>query len=75
MDKTGASSPNARRRYPSILAVRNSAVLKSWLFLSGQLDESCLLVFYRMDAAEAEMVHGKILRHSGPIYKTLKTSL
>jgi hypothetical protein len=26
---------------------------------NGKLDESCLLVFYRIDAAEAEMVHGK----------------
>ena len=61
---------------PSIFAVRNSAVLKSWLFLSnGQLDESCLHVFYRIDAAEAEMVHGKILQTSGPIYKTLKTAI
>ena len=59
-----------------IFAVRNSAVLKSWLFLAnGQLDESCLHVFYRLDAAEAEMVHGKILETSGPIYKTLKTAI
>ena len=41
---------------------------------NGQLDESCLHVFYRLDAAEAEMVHGKILQICGPIYKTLKTA-
>src|SRR5271157_4136327 len=74
MGKTEASSPNDRRRCPSHFAVRNSAVVKSWLFLStGQLDESCLHVFYRLDAAEAEMVHGKIRRDSGPFYRTLKT--
>ncbi len=60
-DKTGASSPNDRRRYPFQFAVRNSAVLKSWFFLgNGQFDENCLHVFYRLDAAEAEMVHGKL---------------
>ena len=38
-----------------IFAVRDSAVLKSWLFLSnGQPDESCLPVFYRLDAAKAK---------------------
>jgi hypothetical protein len=41
---------------------------------NGQLDESCLFVFYRLDAAEAEMVHRKILETCGPIYKTLKTA-
>ena len=62
--------------YPSHIVARNSAVLKSWLFLStGQLDESCLHVFYRIDAAEAEMVHRKTLQTSGPIYKTLKTGM
>ena len=67
MDRTGAYSPIDRRMYPSLFAVRNSAVLKSWLFLAnGQLDESCLHVFYRLDAAEAEMVHGKILRIQRP---------
>jgi hypothetical protein len=39
---------------------------------NGQLDETCLLVFYRIDTAEAEMVHKKLLQTSGPIYKTLK---
>jgi hypothetical protein len=39
-----------------------------------QLDKSCLHLFYRLDAAEAEMVHRKILQTSGPIYKTLKTA-
>ncbi len=34
VDRTGAYSPIDRRMYPSILAVRNSAVLKSWLFLA-----------------------------------------
>jgi hypothetical protein len=76
MDRTGAYSPiDDRRRYPSLFAFRNSAVLKSWLFLStGQLDKSRLHVFYRLDAAEAEMVHGKITETSGPIYKTQKTA-
>jgi hypothetical protein len=61
--------------YPSHIAVRNSAVLKSWLFLStGQLYESCLHVFYRLDATEAEMVHRRIPETSGSIYKTLKTA-
>ena len=73
MDRTGAYSPNDRRR-PSLFAIRNSVVVKSWLFLPGQLDESCLLVFYRLDAAEAEMVRGKIRKTGGPIYKTLKTA-
>ena len=40
----------------------------------GQLDESGPHVFYRLDAAEAEMVHGKFLKISGTIYKTLKTA-
>ncbi len=34
MDRTGAYSPNDRRSSLSILAVRNSAVLKSWPFLA-----------------------------------------
>jgi hypothetical protein len=76
MDRTGAGSPNDRRMYPFLFAFRNSAVLKSWLFLAtGQLHESCLHVFYRLDAAEAEMVHRKLLKTSGPIYKTLKTAV
>ena len=41
---------------------------------NGQLDESRLRVLYRIDAAEAEMVHGKILRQSDPIYKTRETA-
>jgi hypothetical protein len=62
MDRTGAYSPIDRRMYPFHIAVRGSGAMKSWLFLlAGQLDESCLLVFYRLDAVEAEMVHGKIL--------------
>jgi hypothetical protein len=68
MDRTGAYSPIDRRRYPLLFAFRNSAVLKSWLFLATrtrvpcQLHESCLHVFYRLDAAEAEMVHRIILK-------------
>jgi hypothetical protein len=47
--------------YPSILALCNSAVWKSWLFLvQERLDESRYQVFYRIDAAAAEMVHEKI---------------
>jgi len=34
MDRTGAYSPIDRRMYPSHIAVRNSAVLKSWPFLA-----------------------------------------
>jgi hypothetical protein len=30
---------------------------------------------YRLDAAGSEMVHGKILKNSGLIYKTLKTAI
>ena len=72
MDRTGApmpigTAPIDRRMYRSILAFRNSAVLKSWLFLfTGQLHESCLRVFYRLDVAKAEMVHGKIPRFQRP---------
>jgi len=75
----GAYSPNDRRLYPFLFAFRNSVVLKSWLFLvtrtrvPRQLHESCLHVSYRVDAAEAEMVHERILEASGPIYKTLKS--
>jgi hypothetical protein len=36
------------------------------LSLTAQLDKSCLPVFYRLDAAEAEMVHGKILKTIRP---------
>jgi hypothetical protein len=47
--------------YPSIFAVRDWAVSKSWLFLDqGQPDEGRHHVFYRIDAPEAEMVHEKI---------------
>jgi hypothetical protein len=60
MDRTGYS-PIARRRYPSLFAVRDLAVSKSCLFLSKRpLDESWLLPLYRTDAARAEMVHGKM---------------
>lgn len=59
MDRTGYS-PIDRRTRPSLFALRDSAVSKSWLFLeNGQPDEGCLLIFYRIDDAEAEMVHGK----------------
>lgn len=59
MDRTGYS-PIDRRTRPSLSAVRDSAVSKSWLFLeNGQPDEGWLLLFYRIDDAEAEMVHGK----------------
>ena len=75
MDRTGAYSPNDRRR-PSLFAFCNSVVWKSWLFLSpGQPDEDRLHVFYRIDAAEAEMVHKKILQTIGPIYKSPETSI
>ena len=61
MDSTGWYSPIDRRMYPSIFAVRNSAVWKSWLFLCAKrLDESRHHVFYRIDAAAAAMVHQKI---------------
>ena len=53
-------SPIDRRMYPSIFALRDLAVWKSWLFLSNkQPDEGCLPVFYRTDAAQAEIVHKK----------------
>ena len=72
MDRTGYS-PIDRQMYPPILAFRDLAVLKSWLFLlNRQPDEDRLHVFYRIDAAAAEMVHGKIPEHGGPMYKTLK---
>jgi len=75
MDRRRAYSPIDRRSSLSILAFRNSAVLKSWLFLAnGQLDESRLLCIYRLDAAEAERVHGKILQTRFPTYKTLKSA-
>lgn len=32
------------------------------------------MYYYRLDAAEAEMVHGKTLQTCGPISKTLKTA-
>jgi hypothetical protein len=41
----------------------------------GSPTRATVLYYYRIDAAEAEMVHGKIPRNSGPIYKTLKTAV
>jgi hypothetical protein len=61
MDRTGAYSPIDRRMYPSLFAVRDSAVSKSWLFLShGQPDKGHLPLLYRIDAAKARTVHEKI---------------
>jgi hypothetical protein len=58
MDRTGAYSPIDDRRRPSLFAFRNSAVLKSWLFL-----DVCI---YRLDAAGSKMVHGKIQEPAAP---------
>jgi hypothetical protein len=68
MDRAGAYSPNDRRMYPFHIAVRNSAVLKSLLFLSKVGSTSRSGMFYRLDATEAEMVHGQILENCGPTY-------
>ena len=76
MDRTGAYSPIDRRMYPFLFAFRNSAVLKSWLFLSmGSSTRAVYLYSIVIDAAEAEMVHGKILKTSGPIEKTRKPAV
>lgn len=73
MDSAGWYSPIDRRMYPSILALCNSAVWKSWRFLvQERLDESRYYVFYRIDAARAEMVHTKIQATGLRTYRTLK---
>ena len=73
MDRTGAYSPISRRMYPSHIADRNSAVLKSWLFLStGQLYESCLHVFYRIDAAKLKWFTEKFRKTAALSIRRLK---
>ena len=57
-------------RVSQLSRIEVMALSRNW-----QLDESYLPVFYRLDAAEAEMVHRKILETCGPIYKTLKTAI
>jgi hypothetical protein len=64
-----------------ILAVRNCAVVKSWLFLvtrkrvPRQPDEGHHVCIYRLDAAGSEMVHEKNSKQGGPMYKTLEMAI
>ena len=40
-----------------------------------QPDEGHHVCIYRIDAAGSEMVHEKISKHGGPMYKTLETAI
>ncbi len=73
MDRTGAYSPLGRRMYPSIFAVDDLAVSKSWLFLaSWQPAEGHTIAIISYRRRRCYRSSRNFPEHGGLIYKTLE---